>query len=233
MLLHPAEVSEVQLPHLAIRPYPSQYMHEWTARDGTPILIRPIRAEDEPLLVDFHATLSDRSVYLRFLHPALLSDRSAHERLSRLCHVDYDREFTLVADRSKAKNGELRILGASRMTKLHGDNAARFSLLINDQFQGLGIGLELVQSQISLAKKEGLERLEALMSIENRAMQHLCSDLGFNLTRIDGPQPMIRAELKLSVVRPDSSTVCIRLPRLVSSQVAGIESQDPFELPLG
>ncbi len=197
VLLHPAEVSEAQLPHLAIRPYPSQYMHEWTARDGTPILIRPIRAEDEPLLVAFHATLSDRSVYLRFMHPALLSDRSAHERLSRLCHVDYDREFTLVADRTKAKDGELRILGASRMTRLHGDNAARFSLLINDQFQGLGIGLELVQSQISLAKKEGLERLEALMSIENRAMQHLCSDLGFNLTRIDGPQPMIRAELKL------------------------------------
>jgi acetyltransferase len=87
VLLHPAEVSEAQLPHLAIRPYPSQYMHEWTARDGTPIVIRPIRAEDEPLMVAFHSTLSDRSVYLRFMHPALLSDgktSAAHACASRL-----------------------------------------------------------------------------------------------------------------------------------------------------
>lgn len=197
VLLHPREINETQLPHLAIRPYPSQYMHEWTARDGTPILIRPIRAEDEPLLVEFHKALSDRSVYLRFFHPALLSERAAHERLSRICHGDYDREITLVADRVNAAGGELRILGASRMTKLHGDNAARFSMLINDRFQGLGIGLELLKSLVDIARKEGLERLEAIMSAENRSMQHLCSDMGFNLTRLESAQPMIMAELKL------------------------------------
>jgi acetyltransferase len=75
VLLHPAEVSEAQLPHLAIRPYPSQYMHEWTAMDGTPIVIRPIRAEDEPL-IGLHSTLSQP--HLPAFHaPGLLSDRAA------------------------------------------------------------------------------------------------------------------------------------------------------------
>ena len=82
----PEETGEDKLPKLAIRPYPTQYVQPWTTKDGTAVIIRPIRPEDEPLMVKFHETLSDRSVYMRYLQPMLLSHRVAHERLSRICY---------------------------------------------------------------------------------------------------------------------------------------------------
>lgn len=92
-----AEVAKEQLPKPAIRAYPNKYVIPWTANDGTPITIRPVRPEDEPMVKTFHETLSDRSVYLRFLHPMLLSERARHEWLAHICHCDYDCEMTLVA----------------------------------------------------------------------------------------------------------------------------------------
>ena len=90
------------LPHLAIRPYPAKYVSHWTAKDGTQVTFRPIRAEDEPLLVKFHGTLSDRTVFMRYMQPMLLDDRVTHERLARICHCDYDREIALVIERPRS-----------------------------------------------------------------------------------------------------------------------------------
>src|SRR5947209_4726480 len=98
VVLHGPEISEDQLPEPAIRPYPMQYVHSWTLRDSTPVTIRPIRPEDEPLMVKFHKTLSDRSVYFRWLHMLGLSQRVAHEQLISICFIDYDREMALVAE---------------------------------------------------------------------------------------------------------------------------------------
>ena len=67
-MLHEASVAEDALPTLAIRPYPVQYVGAWTLKNGTEVTIRPIRPEDEPLMVRFHETVSERSVYFRYLH---------------------------------------------------------------------------------------------------------------------------------------------------------------------
>ena len=139
VVLYDPGTTEQELPKLAIRPYPTRYVGSWNTRDGQEITIRPILPEDEPLMIKFHESLSDSSVNLRYLHPLLLSQRVAHQRLARICHCDYDREITLVAEYTD-KDGERSIFGASRMSKLHGMNVARFSILISDQFQGLGLG---------------------------------------------------------------------------------------------
>jgi len=68
----------------------------------------------------------------------MLSDRVRHERLARVCHCDYDREMTLVAEHLDSQSGERLILGAGRLSKLHGINAARFSMIISDHFQDRG-----------------------------------------------------------------------------------------------
>jgi len=196
VVIYGPEVTEDELPKLAIRPYPIRYVSTWKAADGTPITIRPIRPEDEPQMVQFHASLSDRTVYLRYLHPMLLSQRAAHERLSRICHCDYDREITLVAECEDGQTGERRILGASRLSKLHGVNEARFTVLITDQSQGRGLGTELVKRLIQISRDEKLDRLVAIISHDNQAMQHLCEKLGFSLSPTDDGK-MVRAELKL------------------------------------
>ncbi|HUH96267.1 MAG TPA: bifunctional acetate--CoA ligase family protein/GNAT family N-acetyltransferase [Anaerolineales bacterium] len=180
VLVYPAEVTQDQLPKLAIRPYPAQYVSSWTARDGREITIRPILPEDESMMIKFHETLSDRSVNMRYLRPMLLSQRVAHERLARICHCDYDREIALVAE-SRDKNGERFILAASRMSRLHGLDSARFSILISDQFQGLGLGNEMVGRIVEVAQAEGIRQLTALITADNQPMQHIAKRLGFRL----------------------------------------------------
>ena len=195
VVLFEADKQEKALPRLAIRPYPKQYVSEHTARDGTRLVIRPIRAEDEPLMVKFHESLSDRSVYMRYMHPMLLSHRAAHDRLSRICHGDYDREITLVADRVEAAEGELRLLGVSRMSKVHGSNSARLTLLVSDSYQKIGLGRVLVQHMVEVARQEGMEQLVAVMTTDNTSMQRLMEKEGFKISTAEGG--MVRAVIDL------------------------------------
>ena len=197
VLVYGSKVSEKELPKLAIRPYPVQYVKEWRAKDGTPISIRPIRSEDEPLMVDFHKSLSDRSVYLRFMYPMSLVERISHERLSRICHADYAREITMVADKYQAKPGELRILGAARLRKILGTNRARFGVLISDTSQGIGLGKELLRNLIDVARNERLQFIESLMSPDNQVMKKMCEDLGFTVKPEE--KDMLKAEIELRI----------------------------------
>jgi len=90
-------------------------------KDGTRVTIRPIRPEDEPLMVKFHGTLSDRTVYLRYFSSLSLARRTAHDRLVRICFTDYEREMVLVAECTDPQTAELNILGVGRLNKLKAD----------------------------------------------------------------------------------------------------------------
>ena len=197
VVLHPAEVGKDQLPRLAIRPYPTQYEAPFKTKKGTTIIIRPIRPEDEPLVVEFHGTLSDRTVYMRYLHPMLLSERVAHERLARICHGDYDREITLVVEDVYPDSGKKRILGAGRLSKMHVMDEARFSVLLTDDAQGLGLGTELLRRLIRITREEGLKRLESTMTEDNKMMQHICKQLGFEI-KPSKDEGMVVAQLELN-----------------------------------
>jgi acetyltransferase len=188
VVLHGPEVGEEKLPKLAIRPYPIQYVAPWAMKDGTQVVIRPIRPEDEPLMVKFHETLSDRSVYFRYFHMMNLTQRIAHERLMRICFIDYDREMALVVDHQEPDTGEHKILGAGRLSKLHGANEAEFAILVSDQYQGQGLGTELLRRLVEIGRTEKLARITADILVENRDMQSVCQKLGFKLdySREDG-----------------------------------------------
>ncbi len=189
-------IERSQLPRLAIRAYPRQYIKQWKMKNGTPVTFRPIRPEDEPMIIKFHETLSDRSVYLRYLHPMMLNQRVAHERLARICHVDYDREMAFVVEGPDPKTGERVIMVAGRLGRLHGVNDAGFSLLVNDQFQGEGLGKKFLNELIAVAKAEKVDRVVAFMSADNLALQHICEDLGFRLIRAPGA-PIVHAEIDM------------------------------------
>jgi acetyltransferase len=177
---------------LAIRPYPSQYI--WPFRDG--ITIRPIRPEDEPLVLEFHRHVSDYSVYLRYFHPIQYSARTAHERLVRICFNDYDREIALVAER---QDPEPHLLGISRLSKKHGlPQEAEFALLVADPYQRQGIGTELLTRLIQVARCEGIQRLAGEVLSENEGMRRLCRRLGFQLLPSPEDPGLLRATLDLA-----------------------------------
>lgn len=195
VLVHEAK-DESGLPRLAIRPYPNQYAAPWTMKDGTEVVIRPINAEDEMLMRGFHESLSDKTVYLRYLSPMLLSMRTTHERLARMTHNDYDREIALVVEGEE--NGEKTIFGVARLSKLRGtDEEARFTMLISDAYQGQGLGKELLMRIIKIGRDEKIKRIIALMSPENEAMKRLCRKVGFSSFEVDSQNGMLKAQIEL------------------------------------
>jgi acetyltransferase len=172
----------------------------WILEDNTEVLIRPICPEDEPLMARFHATLSERSVYLRYFHMIPLDSRIAHERLSRICFVDHDREMALVAERRDPSTGEREILAVGRLAKSDHANEAEFAVLISDRFQGHGLGTEMVKRLLAIARAEGLDRVTADILGENRQMIEICRLLGFRLRHSVG-ESVVKAELEIKAAQ--------------------------------
>ncbi|MFO1475381.1 MAG: bifunctional acetate--CoA ligase family protein/GNAT family N-acetyltransferase [Verrucomicrobiota bacterium] len=182
VILHDAKTDPAKLPRLAIRPYPTQYSGAWKLKDGTAVTIRPIMPEDEPLLVKFHETLSEESVYQRYFNQIKLDQRIAHERLTRICFNDYDREIALVVER-KVSKGKTEILGVGRLSKAHGRNEAEFAILVSDQWQKKGLGTELLRRLVDVGRSEKLGRITAVILADNQGMQKVSAKVGFKLTR--------------------------------------------------
>jgi len=196
VVLHGPEVTEDKLPKIAIRPYPTQYVSPWKMKDGAEVTIRPIMPEDEPLIVKFHEMLSEQSVYMRYFHMIALSERIAHERLTRICYVDYDREIALVAEQKDSATGERQILGVGRLTREPFTDEAQFALLVADPAQHRGLGSELVRRLLEVGKKEGVKRITAEILQDNFAMQKICERLGFQMHR-DAEEGVVKARIEL------------------------------------
>ena len=176
VVLHPPEVTEAELPRLAIEPYPQRYVAPFRMEGGEELLLRPIRPEDEPRMEEFHRTLSEQTVFLRYAGLLQLSTRVAHERLARICFNDYARELALVAER---KDGAL--LGVGRLTRLRGTQDAEFAILISDLAQKQGLGTELLRRLVDVGRDWGLQRIFADILSGNRAMQTISRKLGFSI----------------------------------------------------
>jgi acetyltransferase len=199
VVLHDHSMTEDRLPKPAIRPYPSHLVTPWKLKDGTSVTIRPIRPEDEPLLVDFHVTLSDRTVYYRYFNQLKLGERVSHQRLTRICFNDYDREIALVADQKDAITGQHEILGVGRLSKAQGFNEAEFAIVVSDRWQNQGLGTELLKRLVQIGRAEKLTRITGRILPENRDMQHVCEKVGFHLRHPPG-EAEVEAEIGLSQI---------------------------------
>jgi acetyltransferase len=191
VMIHPTEITPEKLARPAIRPYPTQYVWRWSTKDGTPVTIRPIRSEDEPLMVKFHATLSEESVYLRYFHMEKLSTRVAHDRLIRKCFVDYDREMALVVDYQDPQSGEHEIRAVGRLTKIPGTREAEVAVLVSDSSQKQGLGSELVRRLIEVGRAEKIGHIVANILNENAGMRALARHSNFQTRDTDDPSMVV------------------------------------------
>ena len=181
VVLHPLNTPVDKLPKSAIRPYPIQYATPWRMKNKAPLFIRPIKPEDEPLIVKFHETLSEESVYNRYFQALKLSQRVAHERLQRICFNDYDREIALVAELKLGKGQEPKILGVGRLSKQHTPGEAEFAVLVNDEWHDQGLGTELLKRLIEIGRIEKLTKLKGQVLADNHEMHHVCRKVGFKV----------------------------------------------------
>lgn len=197
VVVYGPNVTADKLPKPAIVPYPVRYAQPWKFKNGQQVMIRPIRPEDEPFLVKFHTTLSEESVYYRYFSQLKLDQRIAHERLTRMCFNDYDREIALVVEHKDPKTKEVELLGVGRLSKARGLNEAEYALLISDRWQKHGLGTELLKRLVQIGREQKLDRICANILAENHAMQHVSKKVGFKLQR-DEDNHDFRANIELN-----------------------------------
>jgi acetyltransferase len=177
VVLTPADLPEASRPRLAIYPYPSRYTKAHHLGDGTEILVRPVRPEDEPLIVDLHEGHSEHTIRMRFFG---MVRRLTRDSLIRLCHLDYGRALALVAVHRGADGGP-HAIGVARYHR-HGESGeAEFAVVVTDAWQGKGVGRLLMRQLIDAARERGVTRISGGVLQENTAMLGLMSDLGFTI----------------------------------------------------
>jgi acetyltransferase len=162
--------------HMVMSPYPARYETHWKLKDGTSVLLRPIKPEDEGMMIELFNTFSKNTVLFRFFH--LLKSMS-HEQIVRYTQIDYDREMAIVA--AEETQGKDRIIGVGRLTYYPNLETSEFSIVVGDPWQGKGLGKKLLEMCISIAKEKGGKVLWGDIMTENETMIRLCKELGFGI----------------------------------------------------
>ena len=176
--------------HLVIAPYPKKYITRWKLKDGTFVILRPIKPEDEILVYNLFQSLSEETMRFRFFQ--LIRDVS-HETLTRYCNMDYDREIAIVAEKKKDNR---RIIGIARLILEPGRKRGEFAVVVGDQWHGLGLGSKLVDYIIEIGKDMGLETIGGDILSRNLKMIRLCTKKGFKMETVD--EEITKATLELS-----------------------------------
>ena len=125
-----------------------------------------------------------------------LEQRTQHERLTRMCFIDYDRQMAFVAVRTDPKSGEHEIAGIGRLVKMHNAGDAELAVIVSDTFQRRAIGARLMEQMIEFAKAEKVERIVGTVLFENRPMRKLFERHGFTVKQ-GADRETLEAELKL------------------------------------
>src|SRR5439155_13340811 len=131
-----------------------------------------------------------------YFNVSRLDYRVSHERLARICFVDYDREIALVAERQNPETTEREILAVGRLVKAKEAPEAEFAILISDTVQHHGLGTEMLRRLLEIARAEKLARVTADILPENDHMLHVCKLLGFRL-RHSMEEHVVKADLPL------------------------------------
>jgi acetyltransferase len=178
-------------PHLVITPYPTRFIMPWRLLDGTEVVLRPIRPEDEPLEREFLSTLSEESLRTRFF--SAFKDIS-HQWLVMFCNIDYDRHIAIVAE--VKEDEERKIIGVARVIIDPDFNSGEIAVLVHDRVQRKGVGRKLMEMVIKIARWKGLHEIYGDVLTDNANMLRLCRRLGFATKWLPGGITRITLPLK-------------------------------------
>lgn len=137
--------------------------------------VRAIKPDDEPLLHEAVAAMSERTVYFRFFSPIKrMPDELAH----RLAVVDYNDRFAIVATSHKPKGAE-RIVGVARYDRVPGTDVAETAVAVVDEFQHRGMGSALVTLLARVAREHRIKTFTLIVLPENQQMLGLLRKMGW------------------------------------------------------
>lgn len=176
--------------HLALRPYPEEYVRTASLRDGSEVLLRPIRPEDEPAWLELLGSCSRETIYARFRY---LFHWANHQVATRFCFIDYDREIAIVAE--VGAGAERRLVGVGRLVAAPDLSSVEYAVLVTDAWQNRGLGQVLTDYCLQIAKGWGITRVEAQTTADNVRVVAILTERGFTLENDD--EGLVRATLTL------------------------------------
>lgn len=157
--------------------YPSQHETQVLLKDGSTILLRPIRVDDARSWLGFVSRLSLENKYLRFLHT---SKEMNLDDAIRFCTVDYHDRFAFIAEALREPNRD--IVGAGQYYRLPGHHSAEVALAIEGSYQGRGLGTSILEQLAEVARENGVDIFEADVLGENEQMMNVFKNYGFHIT---------------------------------------------------
>ncbi len=158
--------------------YPESLETWRTTPSGFTVLLRPVKISDEPMVKDFYYSLSDRSLYRRFISKR---QDMPHERLQDFVVIDYTQELIILAVVGEAESEE--IVGIAQYGIDPNSHTAEVAVVVRDQYQAKGIGTELLAYVTYLAKRQGLLGFTAEVLVENKPMMRLFENGGFDIEK--------------------------------------------------
>jgi acetyltransferase len=167
--------------HLAIRPYPEEFVKAAALPDGTPLTLRPLRPEDEPLWRALINRCSPQTLRYRFRY---LFKEATHEMATRFVFTDYDRELAIMAELNQ--DGQRKFAGAVRLVANRAGDSVEYAALVEDAWQGRGVGGLLTDYGIEVARRWGFKRMTAETTADNHRMVGALNKRGFEMVKQDG-----------------------------------------------
>lgn len=177
-------------PHLVITPYPTKYILPWKMSDGTEVLLRPIRPEDEPLEHEMLQNLSEEALKYRFFQ--VMKDIN-QQTLTRFCNIDYDREMAIIAELKT--DGRRKIIGTGRLIIDSDFKEGEYAVVVHNDYQKRKLGYKLVDMLIGIGQEKGLNKIYGLILTNNIGMLKISERLGFTAEYM--PDDIVKVELKL------------------------------------
>jgi acetyltransferase len=165
-------------PHLVIFPYPTKYVTPWRLKNGTEVILRPIRPEDEQLELEFIKGLSKETCRFRFFR---VIKEFSHLDLAKFCNIDYDREIAIIAELNEG--GKKREIGAARLILEPNGKRGEIAVVVADEYQRKGLGTKLIDMIIGIAEEKNLETIYGIIMPENEAIIQLCKKMGFKISK--------------------------------------------------
>ncbi|WP_346857558.1 bifunctional acetate--CoA ligase family protein/GNAT family N-acetyltransferase [uncultured Draconibacterium sp.] len=163
--------------HLILRPYPESLISKAVLKDGTPVCLRPIRPEDEPMWLELLGSCSKDAIYHRFRYDFYFD---SHEVASQFCFIDYDREIAIVAEHEK-EDGTKELIGVGRLIADPDVEVMEYAILITDKWQKKELGYTLTNYCLGIAKSRGIKKLAAETTRDNKPMISVFRKLNFKI----------------------------------------------------
>ena len=189
----PLQHTARDLAETGTRPYPSQWERHLVLGDGWKVFARPVRPDDEPLILDLLQHVSREDLRLRFFDSI---KEFSHSFLVRLTQLDYARAMAFVA--FDETSGD--ILGVVRLHSDPAGESGEYAILLRSDLKGRGLGWALMQMMIEYGKSEGLKQIVGQILHENAVMLKMCRELGFEVET--NPEDLGLYDVTLVLDRP-------------------------------